>query len=91
MPASNSSNFIFHMFLHKSWTNFKNLLMPLFLMGCFQWIFKRYKRPLRTKSVNAPLRSENGPFNDGKRPIKAMVLVGNFSRLLTFVDEKIHY
>ena len=50
-------------------TPLKNLLMPLFLMGCFPVDFQEVKRPLRTKSVKRPIKV-------GKRPIKAKVLVG---------------
>ena len=34
----------------------KNLLMPLFLMGCFPVDFQDVKRPLRTKSVKRPIK-----------------------------------
>ena len=53
----------------------KNLLMPLFLMGCFPMNFQEVKRPLRTKSVKRPIKVGKRPINEGKRPIKAMVLV----------------
>ena len=43
--------------------------MPLFLMGCFPVDFQEVKRPLRTRSGKRPIKV-------GKRPIKAMVLVG---------------
>ena len=55
---------------------FKNLLMPLFLMGCFPVDFQDVKRPLRTKSVKRPIKVGKRPINKGKRPIKAKVLVG---------------
>ena len=55
---------------------FKNLLMPLFLMGCFPVDFQEVKRPLRTKSVKRPIKVGKRPINKGKRPIKAKVLVG---------------
>ena len=55
---------------------FKNLLMPLFLMGCFPVDFQEVKRPLRTKSVKRPIKVGKQPLNEGKRPIKAKVLVG---------------
>ena len=55
---------------------FKNLLMPLFLMGCFPVDFQDVKRPLRTKSVKRPIKVGKRPINEGKRPIKAKVLVG---------------
>ena len=56
--------------------SFKNLLMPLFLMGCFPVDFQEVKRPLRTKSVKCPIKVGKRPINEGKRPIKAKVLVG---------------
>ena len=56
--------------------NFKNLLMPLFLMGCFPVDFQDVKRPLRTKSVKRPIQVGKRPINEGKRLIKAKVLVG---------------
>ena len=55
---------------------FKSLLMPLFLMGCFPVDFQDVKRPLRTKSVKRPIQAGQRPINEGKRPIKAKVLVG---------------
>ena len=54
----------------------KNLLMPLFLMGCFPVDFQDVKRPLRTKSMKRPIKVGKRPINKGKRPIKAKVLVG---------------
>ena len=54
----------------------KNLLMPLFLMGCFPMDFQEVKRPLGTESVKRPIKVGKRPINEGKRPIKAMVLVG---------------
>ena len=54
----------------------KNLLMPLFLMGCFPVDFQEVKRPLGTKSVKRPIKVGKRPINKGKRPIKAKVLVG---------------
>ena len=54
----------------------KNLLMPLFLMGCFPMDFQEVKRPLRTTSVKRPIKVGKRPINEGKRPIKAKVLVG---------------
>ena len=56
-------------------TIFRNLLMPLFLMGCFPVDFQEVKRPLRTKSVKRPIKVGKQPINEGKRPIKAKVLV----------------
>ena len=56
--------------------NFKNLLMPLFLMGCFAVDFQEGKRPLRTKSGKRPIKVGKRPIKEGKRPIKTMVLVG---------------
>ena len=57
-------------------TTIKNLLMPLFLMGCFPMDFQEVKRPLRTKSAKRPIKVGKRPINEGKRPIKAKVLVG---------------
>ena len=54
----------------------RNLLMPLFLMGCFPVDFQDVKRPLRTKSVKRPIKVGKRPINEGKRPIEAKVLVG---------------
>ena len=54
----------------------KNLLTPLFLMGCFPVDFQEVKRPLRAKSVKRPIKVGKRPINEAKRPIKAMVLVG---------------
>ena len=54
----------------------KNLLMPLFLMGCFLVDFQEVKRPLRTKSGKRPITVGKRPIKEGKRPMKAMVLVG---------------
>ena len=61
---------------HTNVVLFKNLLMPLFLMGCFPVDFQEVKRPLRTKSAQRPIKAGKRPINEGKRPIKAMVLVG---------------
>ena len=55
---------------------FKNLLVPLFLMGCFPADFQEVKRPLRTKSAKRPIKVGKRPVNEVKRPIKAKVLVG---------------
>ena len=55
---------------------FKNLLMPLFLMGCFPVAFQEIKRPLGTKSGKRPIKVGKRPIKEAKRPIKAMVLVG---------------
>ena len=55
---------------------FENLLMPLFLMGCFPLDFHEVKRPLRTKSGKRPIKAGKRPIKEAKRPIKAMVLVG---------------
>ena len=60
----------------KNVEEFKNLLMPLFLMGCFPVDFQEAKRPLRTKSGKRPIKVGKRPIKEGKRPIKAMVLVG---------------
>ena len=54
----------------------KNLLMPLFLMGCFPLDFHEAKRPLRTESGTRPTKAGKRPIEEAKRPIKAMVLVG---------------
>ena len=54
----------------------KNLLMPLFLMGCFPLDFHEVKRPLRTKSGKRPIKAGKPPIKEAKRPIKAKVLVG---------------
>ena len=54
----------------------KNLLMPLFLMGCFPVDFQEGKRPLRMKSGKRPIKVGKRPIKEGKRPIKTMVLVG---------------
>ena len=54
----------------------KNLLMPLFLMGCFPVEFEEVKRPLRMKSGKRPIKVGKRGIKEGKRPIKAMVLVG---------------
>ena len=54
----------------------KNLLMPLFLTGCFPMDFQEVKRPLGTKSAKRPIKDGKRTINKGKRPIKAMVLVG---------------
>ena len=54
----------------------KDLLKPLFLMGCFAVDFQEVKRPLRTKSGKRPIKVRKRPIKEGKRPIKAMVLVG---------------
>ena len=54
----------------------KNLLMPLFLMGCFPLDFREAKRPLRTKSGKCPIKVGKRCTKEGKRPIKVMVLVG---------------
>ena len=59
----------------KTCPKIKNLLMPLFLMGCFPVDFQEAKRPLRTKSVKRPIKVGKRPINEGKRPIKAKVLV----------------
>ena len=54
----------------------KNLLMHLFLMGCFAVEFQEAKRPLRTKSAKRPIKVGKRPIKEGKRPIKAKVRVG---------------
>ena len=54
----------------------KNLLMPLFLMGCFPVDFQEAKRPLRIKSGKRPTKAGKRPIKEGKRPMKVMVLVG---------------
>ena len=50
--------------------------MPLFLIGCFPVDFQEGKRPLRTKSMKSPIKVGKRPVNEGKQPIKAVVLVG---------------
>ena len=57
-------------------TYLKNLLTPLFLMGCFPVDFQGAKRPLRAKSGKRPITVGKRPIKEAKRPIKAMVLVG---------------
>ena len=42
----------------------KNLLTPLFLMGCFPVDFQEVKRPLRTKSVKRPIKVGKRPINE---------------------------
>ena len=54
----------------------KNLLMPLFLMGCFPGDFQEVKRPLGTKSEKRPIEVGKRPIKERIRPIKAKVLVG---------------
>ena len=54
----------------------KNLLMPLFLMGCFPGDFREGKRPIKAKSGKRPIKVGKRPIKEGKRPFKAMVLVG---------------
>ena len=54
----------------------KNLLMPLFLMGCFPVDFQEAKRPLRTKLVKRPMKVGKRPIDEGKRRINTMVLAG---------------
>ena len=54
----------------------KNLLMPPFLlMGCYPGDFREAKRPFRTKSGKRPIKVGKRPI-EGKRPVKAIVLVG---------------
>ena len=53
------------------------LKAPLFLRkGCFPVDFQEVKRPLGTKSVKRPIKVGKRAINEGKRPIKAKVLVG---------------
>ena len=49
---------------------FKNLLMPLFLMGCFPGDFKRENSPLRHLGKR-PIKVGRRPIKEGKRPINA--------------------
>ena len=49
---------------------FKNLLMPLFLMGCFPVDFQEAKRPLRTKSVKRPIKVGKRPIKKGNSPLR---------------------
>ena len=46
----------------------KNLLMPLFLMGCFPVNFQEVKRPLKTKSGKRPTKVGKWHIEEGKRP-----------------------
>ena len=43
----------------------KNLLMPLFLMGCFPVDVQVAKRSLRKKSVKRPIKVGKRPINEG--------------------------
>ena len=54
---------------------FKNLFMPLFLMGCFPGDFQEGKRPIKAFGENSPLRSENGPLRRGNA---LLALMGSF-------------
>ena len=51
----------------------KNLLMPLLFMGCFPVDFRDVKTLLRTKR---PIKVGKLRIEEGKRPIRAIVLVG---------------
>ena len=56
----------------------KNLLMPLFLMGCFPGDFQEGKRPLKAFGKR-PIKVRKRPIKEGKRPINAN---GQFSGTL---------
>ena len=45
-------------------------------MGCFLVDFQEVKLPLGTKSEKRPIKVGKQSIKEGKRPIKAMVLVG---------------
>ena len=45
-------------------------------MGCFPVDFQEVNRALRTKLVKRPITVGKPPINEGKRPLKAKVLVG---------------
>ena len=77
-PISRPQKMLSRQGLGNSWQGkFKNLLMPLFSMGCFPVSFQEVKWPLTTKSGKRPIKVGKGPIKEEKRPIKAMVLVGN--------------
>ena len=61
---------------------FKNLLMPLFLMGCFPVDFQEVKLPLRAKSGKRPIKGGKRPIKEGKRPHEGHGAGWHFSRLL---------
>ena len=67
---------LFELYTRNTESQLKNILMPLFLMGCFPVDFQEAKRPIRTKSMKRPIKVGQRPINEGKRPIKAKVLVG---------------
>ena len=48
--------------LFKGVPEIKNLLMPLFLLGCFPWDFQEGKQPIKVGKR---------PIKEGKRPINA--------------------
>ena len=55
----------------------KRFRLPDFaLMGCFPVDFQEVKRPLRTKSWKRAIKVGKRPTKEGKRSMKAMVLVG---------------
>ena len=60
----------------KTFSHLKNLLMRLFLMGCFQGIVETENGPLRRNRGKRPIKVGKRPIKEGKQPIKAMVLVG---------------
>ena len=60
----------------------KNLLMPLFLMGCFPLVFQEVKQPLRTKSVKRPIKVRKRPINEGETAHQGHGAGRHFSRLL---------
>ena len=51
-------------------------LSRTFLIGCFPVDFQEAKRPLRTESGKRPIKVGKRLITEGKRPIKATVLVG---------------
>ena len=48
----------------------QELLVPLFLMGCFPVYFEEVNGPLGRNQGNAPLRLENGPLKRGNGPLR---------------------
>ena len=53
--------------------SFKNLLMPLSLMGCFPLDFHDVQRPHRTIPGKRPIKAGKRPAKEAKRPIKTLV------------------
>ena len=52
-----------------SFVCFKNLLMPLFLMGCFPVDFQKVKRPLRTQKLSLELETSTGVLANFSREL----------------------